>query len=69
VAVDPYVFTISKVTITYILTPRFRVPLEKLTGLKTVKKFPAFYGNRRFIATLTSVRQMFQSLASPIQST
>ena len=26
----------------YLLTPRFRVLLDKLTGLQLVKKFPAF---------------------------
>jgi hypothetical protein len=35
--------------ITYLLTPWSRVLLEKLTGLQLVKKFPAFYGTRRFI--------------------
>ena len=35
--------------LTYLLTPRCRVLLEKLTGLQLVKKFPAFYGTRRFI--------------------
>jgi hypothetical protein len=28
--------------------------LEKLTGLQLVKKFPAFYGTRMFIAAFTS---------------
>jgi hypothetical protein len=32
------------------------VLLEKLTGLQLVKKFPAFYGTRRFITALTSAR-------------
>jgi len=32
---------------TYLLTPWCRVLLEKLTGLKLVKKFPAFHGTRR----------------------
>ena len=54
---------------TYLLTPRCRVLLEKLTGLQLVKKFPAFYGTRRFITALTSVRHPFLSWASPIQST
>ena len=31
--------------LTYLLTPRCRVLLEKLTGLQLVKKFPAFYGS------------------------
>ena len=52
----------------YLLTPRCRVLLEQLTGLQLVKKFPAFHGTRRFITTLTSVRHLFLSWASPIQS-
>jgi hypothetical protein len=38
----------------YLLTPWSRVPLEKLTGLQLVKKFPAFYGTRRFLTALTN---------------
>ena len=52
----------------YSLTPWCRVPLEKLTGLQLVKKFPAFHGTQRFITALTIVRQMSVSQASPIQS-
>ena len=52
----------------YLLTPRCRVPLEKLTGLQLVKKFPAFHGIRRFITALKSVRHLSLSWASPIQS-
>jgi hypothetical protein len=33
---------------TYLLTPWSTVLLEKLTGLQLVKKFPTFFGNRRF---------------------
>ena len=55
--------------LTYLLTPWCRVLLEKLTGLQLVKKFPAFYGTRRFITALTSVRHLSLSWASPIQST
>ena len=51
-----------------LLTPRCRVLLEQLTGLQLVKKFPAFHRTRRFITALTSVRQLSQSWASPIQS-
>ena len=54
---------------TYLLTPWCRVLLEKLTGLQLVKKFPAFYGTRRFITPLTSVRHLSLSWASPMQST
>ena len=53
----------------YLLTPWCRFLLEKLTGLQLVKKFPAFYGGRRFITALTSVRHLSLSCASPIQST
>jgi len=30
------------------------VLLEKLTGFRLVKKFPAFYGTRRFISAVAS---------------
>ena len=52
----------------YLLTPWYRVLLEKLTGLQLVKKFPAFHGTRRFITALSSFRHMYLSWASPIQS-
>ena len=52
-----------------LLTPWCRVLLEKLTDLQLVKKFPAFYGTRRFITALTTVRHLSLSWASPIQST
>jgi hypothetical protein len=55
--------------LTYLLTPWSRVLLEKLTGLQLVKKFPAFYGTRRFITAHTSARHLSQSWASSIQST
>ena len=58
-----------KVFITYLLTPWCRVLLEKLTGLQLVMKLPAFYGTRRFITALTSVRHLSLSCASPSQST
>jgi hypothetical protein len=54
---------------TYLLTPWSRVLLEKLTGLQLVKKFPAFYGIRKFITALTSARHLSLSWASSIQST
>ena len=37
-----------------LFTPWCRMLLEKLTGLQLVKKFPAFYGTRRFITAFTS---------------
>ena len=53
---------------TYLLTPRCRVLLEKLTDLQLVKKFPAFYGTRRFITAFTSARHLSLSWTSSIQS-
>ena len=44
------------------------VLLEKLTGFQLVKKFPAFYGTRRFINAFTSARHLSQTWASSIQS-
>ena len=44
--------------ITYLLTPGSRVLLEKLASLQLVKKFPAFYGTRRFLTALTSPRHL-----------
>ena len=54
--------------LTYLLTPCCRLLLEKLTGLKLVKKFPAFHGTRNFFTALTSVRQLSLSWVSPVQS-
>jgi len=42
----------------YLLTPLSTVLLEKLTGFQLVKKFPVFYGNRRFITAFTSARHL-----------
>jgi hypothetical protein len=54
-AVFIYLFTYL---LTYLLTPCSTVLLEKLTGSQLVKKFPAFYGHRRFITAFTSTRQL-----------
>ena len=43
------------------LTPRNRVLLEKLIGFQLAKKFPAFYGTRRFITAVTSACHLFLS--------
>ena len=59
-----YIFNIPCI---YLLTPWCRVLLEKLTGLQLVKKSSTFYGTRRFITALTSVRHLSLSWASPIQ--
>ena len=53
---------------TYLLTPWSRVLLEKLIGFQPVKKFPAFYGTRRFITAFTSACHLSLSWASSIQS-
>ena len=53
--------------ITYLLTLWSTVLLEKLASLQLVKKFPAFYGTRRFLTALTSARHLSLSRASPIQ--
>ena len=44
--------------VTYLLTPWSRVILEKLTDSQLVKKFPAFYGTRRFFTAFTNVRHL-----------
>jgi len=44
--------------LTYLLTKSSRVLLGKLTGLQLVKKFPTFYGTRRFIIAFTSARHL-----------
>ena len=44
--------------LTYLLTPWSRVLLEKLASLQLVKKFPAFYGTRRFLTALTSAHHL-----------
>ena len=43
-------------------------PFKKLTGPQLVKKFPAFYGTRRFITAFTSARLLSPSSARQIQS-
>jgi hypothetical protein len=41
-----------------LLSPWSRGLLEKLTGSQLVKKFPAFYGTRRFITAFTRARHL-----------
>jgi hypothetical protein len=50
------------------VTPWCRVLLEKLTGSQLVKKFPTFFGTRRFITAFTSAHHLSLSSASSIQS-
>jgi hypothetical protein len=40
------------------LTPCSRVLPEKLTGPQLFKKFPKFYGTRKFITPFTSARHL-----------
>ena len=54
--------------LTYLLITWSRVVLEKLTGSQLAKKFPAFYGTRRFITAFTNTRHLSLSWASSIQS-
>ena len=63
-----YCFTYLINTLTYLLTPWCGVLLEKLTDLQQVKKFPVFHRTQRFINALISVRQLYLSWATPIQS-
>ena len=52
----------------HLLTPRSRVLLEKLTGYQLIKKFPTFYGTRKFITTFTRARRLSLSWVRLIQS-
>jgi len=55
-------------SITYLLNLWSTVLLEKLTGSQPVKRFPAFYGTRRFITAFASARHLSLSPARSIQS-
>jgi hypothetical protein len=55
--------------LTNILTPRSRTILEKLMFTKLVKKFPDFYGTRRFITVFTKTRHWYLSWTRWLQST
>ena len=54
--------------LTYLLTPCSRVLLEKLTGSQLVKKFPTFYGTRKFITAFKNEHHLSLSWASLMQS-
>jgi len=53
---------------THLLNPCSTVLLEKLTCSQLVKKFPAFYGTRRFITAFTSAPHLSLSWTTSIQS-
>jgi len=52
----------------YLITPCSRVLTEKLAGFQLVKKFPTFWGTRRFSTAFTNARQLSLSWGSSIQS-
>jgi hypothetical protein len=52
----------------YLITPWSGVLLEKLTDFRIVKKFPAFYGARRFIIAFTRAYHLSLSWARLVQS-
>jgi len=52
----------------FLLTPWSRVLLETFSGSQLVKKFPTFYGTRRFITAFTRACQLSLSWARSIQS-
>jgi len=54
--------------LTYLSTLWSRSLLKKQTASQLVKKFPAFYGSRRFITAFTRDRHLSLSWASSIQS-
>jgi len=55
-------------TADHYLTPRSIVLPEKLTDLHLVKKFPAFYGNRKFITSFTAPANYTYIYLKPEQS-
>ena len=60
---------ITNYTLTYLLTNSMQhSPSWEATGFQLVKKFPAFYENRRFITAVTNTRHLSLSWASSIQS-
>jgi hypothetical protein len=52
---------------TQLLTPCSRILPENLTCHQLVKKFPAFYRNRRFITAFTTARHLSLSRARSVQ--
>jgi hypothetical protein len=42
----------------YLLIPSSTVLLDQLTGFQPVKKYPEFYGTRKFITAFTSARHL-----------
>ena len=46
------------IIIIIIITPYSTVLLQKLALSQPVKKFPAFYGTRKFVSAFTSARHL-----------
>jgi hypothetical protein len=69
-----FVMNFLKQSLLYVRTdwtkvaPLSRVLPEKLTGPQIVKKFPVFYGTRRFITGFTRASHLSLSWARSIQS-
>ena len=59
---------IDRNTVNCLLTPWSRVLLEKLAGFQLVKKFPAYYGIRRFITEYIRPRHLSPTWARSIES-
>jgi hypothetical protein len=55
---NPVSITLEKLTVVDLLTPWSRVLPEKLKRPTLLKKFPAFYGTRRFITAFTRTRHL-----------
>ena len=62
---QPLTHSLTYLLTNYLLSPWSRVLLKKLAGPQMVK---FFYGTRSFITLFTSVRHLFLSWASSIQS-
>jgi len=69
VAKIPLLTVAPKLMMTTTTTPCSRVLFEKLVVAQLAKKFPAFYGTRRFITVFTAIRHWILSRAGRIQST
>ena len=54
--------------LTYLFTPYSRILFQKLTGSQPIKRFPKFYGRRRFITAITSARHLSLPSARSSQS-
>jgi hypothetical protein len=58
ISAEQYCFLGLTILLTYLLTAWRRVLLEKLAGSQLVKKFPVFYGTRKFITAFTHAQHL-----------